>query len=130
EVLVNDEVVFADDFGANVETDWVIKRYIPIPHYTLGQMINNISLTVDVNEGITLGSVVIEEILPTDIVPANIEASSGDTSFADGRITWTLSNVSADQTLTYDIQAPQRPNITLITWGGSAIVDGTETPLD
>ena len=43
EVLVNDEVVFADDFGANVETDWVIKRYIPIPHYTLGQMINNIS---------------------------------------------------------------------------------------
>jgi hypothetical protein len=124
QVLVNGEVAFEDDFGGNFLPNWVVTRDINGNSWSIGQVIDT-SLSVSG----TAGSLTIEEVVPAELEPMNINASSGSASFADGKITWTLSDLSGSETLTYSMQAPSGEGPTFV-WGGSATDGEASTDLD
>lgn len=131
QVIVDGEVVFSDDFGENIPSEWIVARSIPHDAWTVGQLLDGITLTATAPSTGPVGSLTVTEQLPAGLEPASMDASAGTTSFEGGVIAWTLTDLTGSATLTYAVVAPRTKSVASLQWGGSA-VDGTgdEVPLD
>ncbi|MBN2326651.1 MAG: hypothetical protein JXR73_05805 [Candidatus Omnitrophica bacterium] len=105
------------------EYDWNVSLDIPVTSYSLSQVIEGVALNVNVSDGKTVDQLTVTLNVPADLSISNLSAV-GDAAFEAGVITWTLSNISGNAALTFDLQAPTLKDYGNIPLTGEA-TDGT-----
>lgn len=130
--LKDDEFIFALAASAHNETliseseftgltiteyPYEVLRSIAVSEYFPGQTLT-VTITVNVREGESISSLVIEEMVPPEA--ESISSITGGGTLAGDTITWELSDATGSQTLSYDIVAPSNINIASINWGDSS----------
>ena len=109
------------------EYPFEVSRIPEIASYSVGQTFA-VSLVVDVRDGQKVDSLVIKEAVPPKA--AAITNISDGGKLDKGIITWTLTNVTADKTVTYSVTAPDDLNIATLSWGtGTVNGAGIDIPL-
>ncbi|MBI1389605.1 MAG: hypothetical protein GC154_14290 [bacterium] len=109
------------------EYPFEVVRSQAVTNYTPGQTFN-VDVQVNPRDGQTISSLVIKEAVPPEAV--DISGISGGGVLADGVITWTLSSVSAPQTLSYSVTTSTDVNVASLNWGASTSTgDGLELPV-
>lgn len=103
-----------------VEYPFAATLAIPANAYTVSQLIEDIAINIDVREGQTLPSVTVEQDVPTGLTVSDIKTSVGSATVANGKITWTMTNVSGSASLTFDLQAPTAKDYGTIEFTGTA----------
>ncbi len=100
----------SDALGLYEFTDVVVEEYplqvmrdIPTDTYEPGADISPITLTASVRSG-EVANATIEEVIPLGAIASNAEVSDGElTVNDDGTMTWILTDLSDEATLTYDL---------------------------
>lgn len=88
-----------------LSTIGTVERSFPAEYIVPGETLAGVQLALTVPQDKTFNVTVIETA-PEGWDPSNLQWSAGNAAMENGNIVWTLENVSADQTLTYDVTPP------------------------
>lgn len=99
-------------------------RTTPLSEYHSGETIQGIKFVVTPIGGKTISAKAVEKI-PDNFTVSNIQTSSGAAAVSGNTIVWTLTNLSVEATLTYDLTAPSANPPVKVTLGGNVTVGDT-----
>ncbi len=114
QVLVDDEIVFEDDFNYQ---GFISERSIHDETFLPGTKLENVQITVRAFES-DEEEVFLTEILPEGWTAEKIQTSAGEAIFANGQITWDLTGLSDEISLTYDAVIPTEEERMTIEFDG------------
>ncbi|MDP8243029.1 MAG: hypothetical protein P9L94_03030 [Candidatus Hinthialibacter antarcticus] len=124
-LAVSDNGALADFSNVSIdELPLDVHRTFPTSDYAPGMSMTGVSVKASVRAGSTADGTV-QEIAPVGSIVSNVQASAGEVATEDNVMTWTLSGLSGDATLTYDIVFPNR---SVVAFPGTFI--GTGIPVD
>ncbi len=99
-----------------------VRRTLPSGEYTPGMTMTGVTVTASARAGSTVDANVIE-IAPAGSVVSNVQFSAGEVTPEGNQMTWALTGLSGDATLTYDVVMPDRA---VVTFPGT--FTGTDIP--
>lgn len=124
-LAVSDNGALADFSNVSIdELPLDVQRAFPSTDYAPGMTMNGVAVKASVRSGETADAT-IQEIAPVGSVVSNVQVTAGEVTTEDNVMTWTLTGLSGDATLTYDVVFPDSK---VVVFPGTFI--GTGIPVD